>query len=116
MERIFRIRGSRMRPMREMMLSLSMMARLTQTIQPRLPVTQSFTGPGAQPLCFARGERMPQPIMAPRSICSVVEVPIMMPWPIYAGEGFSVQSHVEARVPPKIGTSRRTGKKYDTNV
>lgn len=60
--------GRRMSQPRLTIESASMMARETQTIQPLLPVVQSATGPGAQPLLFASGERMPQPMRAPRSI------------------------------------------------
>jgi hypothetical protein len=59
--------------------SASMMARDIQTIQPLEPLVQSDTGPGAQPLCLARGESTPQPTIAPSSICRVVAGPMMMP-------------------------------------
>ena len=66
---------------RETRASASMIAKLTHTIQPLLPVSQSATGPGAQPFDLARGERMPQPRSAPKNMWEVVARPMIMPWP-----------------------------------
>ncbi len=74
--------GRRSSQPRDTIESASMIARLTQTIQPLLPEDQSSTGPGAQPLDLARGERMPQPMRAPRSMWRVVAGPIIMPCPM----------------------------------
>ena len=59
--------------------SASMMAKLTQTIQPLLPDVQSSTRPGAHPLLLASGESKAQPTTAPRSMWRVVAGPIMIP-------------------------------------
>lgn len=96
---------------RLIMESASIMARDTHTIHPLLPSSQSFTGPGAHPLCFAIGERMAHPTIAPTSICSDVDVPMIMPCPMYAGDGLSVQSQSLASVKPSIGKSRIRGMK-----
>ena len=75
----------------------------TQTIHPLLPEFQSSTSPGAHPLLFTSGDRIPQPTTAPRSMCRVVAGPMIIPWPIYAGEGFSVHNQLVARGSPKTG-------------
>ena len=46
---------------REVMLSASMMASETHRIQPVAPVCQSLISPGAQPLCLAKGPKIPNP-------------------------------------------------------
>lgn len=46
---------------REVMLSASIMASETHRIQPVAPVCQSLISPGAQPLCLAKGPRIPNP-------------------------------------------------------
>ena len=86
--------------------SASIIASDTHTIHPLLPSSQSSTGPGAHPRFFARGERKPQPIIAPRSMCKDVEGPMMIPCPTYAGEGLRVQSQPWASVVPKMGRLR----------
>jgi hypothetical protein len=75
-----------------MIESASIMAKDTQIIHPLLPFAQSSTGPGAQPLCLAIGDKIAQPRTAPRSMCIEVEGPMIMPWPTYAGEGLRVHS------------------------
>ena len=64
-----------------MMESASMMAKLIHTIHPLLPFSQSSTGPGAQPLDLASGDKIPHPTTAPRSMCRVVAGPMMIPCP-----------------------------------
>jgi hypothetical protein len=82
---------------REMTDSAIIMARATQswhvsgeykwlhneglTIQPRAPVVEEETGPGAQPRCFDSGESTAQPTSMPRFIEMVTGKPIMTPCP-----------------------------------
>ena len=74
--------GRRSNQPKLMIESASMMAKLTHTIHPLLPVDQSSTGPGAHPLLFARGDRIAQPRTAPSSMWRVVAGPMMIPWPM----------------------------------
>ena len=62
--------------------SVSIMTRAIQAIQPLLPSFQSLVVPGAHPFFLARGDKMPHPIVAPRSIGNVVAGPIMIPCPM----------------------------------
>jgi hypothetical protein len=49
---------------------------------------------------------MPQPSMAPKSMCMQVDGPMIIPWPMYAGDGLRVHSQSCARERPRMGTSR----------
>ena len=90
--------------------SASSAAWLIHIIQPLLPVSQLPTSPLAQPFLWARGDKIPQPTTAPKSICSVTNGPAIIPCPTKPGEMSIVHSHLLAMLNPKKGIFRRIGK------
>jgi hypothetical protein len=60
------------------------------TIQPRAPVVDEETGPGAQPRCFDSGESTAQPTSMPRFMAMVTGKPIMTPCPTYDNDGVNL--------------------------
>ena len=65
---------------------------------------------------FDNGAKIPQPSIAPNNMYDTVGRPIMIPWPIYAGEGWKSHKYCFDADVPKIGTFFKMGKKNDSIV
>jgi hypothetical protein len=52
---------------------------ISLTIQPRAPVVVDPTGPGAQPICFERGDSIAHPTSIPMFMDTVTGNPMIIP-------------------------------------